>query len=214
MEHGGHIFVFFLLQFSSFSSLEMLRDALLPLLLVIGSVTKSFEDSAVFLFPKSSVFQFTIGVSVPLITSKKGSVVFSAGFQFNYALPWNSTQFKPSIIPARDIQDFNLTSFYLFVENFLDMYGWKNSRHCLLRSICELAKTPLSRNSGDAAEEIIHLVLTPTEVLHESINSNYSQSEKLYQDAEQLGRSGSDCSSTYPNCIESPLESFTRMIMD
>ncbi|XP_034935118.1 uncharacterized protein [Chelonus insularis] len=175
MEHGGHIFVFFLLQFSSFSSLEMLRDALLPLLLVIGSVTKSFEDSAVFLFPKSSVFQFTIGVSVPLITSKKGSVVFSAGFQFNYALPWNSTQFKPSIIPARDIQDFNLTSFYLFVENFLDI---------------------------------------PTEVLHESINSNYSQSEKLYQDAEQLGRSGSDCSSTYPNCIESPLESFTRMIMD
>lgn len=40
-------------------------------------------------------------------------------------------------------------------------YGWRDGRQCLLRTICELAETPLGRRSRqDVLEEMIHLILT------------------------------------------------------
>ncbi|XP_057331714.1 uncharacterized protein LOC130671682 [Microplitis mediator] len=103
----------------------MLRvtSSLLVLIQLNSIVSIAQENhSPVLLFPKNSVFQFTIGVSVPLLaTNKKGNVVFSAGFQFNYALPWNLTQLQsPTIVPSRHTDDFDLKNIYMSIENLLD----------------------------------------------------------------------------------------------
>ncbi|KAH0549492.1 hypothetical protein KQX54_009737 [Cotesia glomerata] len=158
--------------------------------------------------------KFTIGVSVPLLaTNKKGNVVFSAGFQFNYALPWNLTQLQsPSIIPSRHTDDFNLNNIYLSIENLFDRYNWSDGRQCLLRSICELAETPLNRVNTDVLLDVVHLLLTPSEDLPETVNSSHRSIDKLYHRAELLGRSGGDCASSYSGCAESPLKYFTQIV--
>ncbi|KAK0180189.1 hypothetical protein PV327_005858 [Microctonus hyperodae] len=154
---------------------------------------------------------FTLGITVPIITNKEGSLASNLGFQLNYVLPWNLTQLQPQIvISTREKKnDINLQHIYTTIENLLEKFGWNNGRQCLLRSICEIAETPLGTTSRDVVEEIIHLLLTPTEDLPEAVNSSHRSISKLYQEAERLGRSGGDCLFTYPDCIESPLESFT-----
>ncbi|KAL0110225.1 hypothetical protein PUN28_013698 [Cardiocondyla obscurior] len=59
---------------------------------------------------------------------------------------------------------------------------------------------------------IENLLDEPTEDLPVAINSSHRSANKLYQEAERLGRSGGDCVLTYPDCIESPLESFTEIV--
>ncbi|XP_070162208.1 uncharacterized protein [Polyergus mexicanus] len=121
-------------------------------------------------------------------------------------------QVESMIIPARHIRDLNLQETYVAIENLLDEHGWRDGRQCLLRTICELAETPLRRTQQDILEEMIHLILTPTEDLPVAINSSNRSVNKLYQEAERLGRSGGDCILMYPDCVESPLESFTEIV--
>lgn len=52
----------------------------------------------------------------------------------------------------------------------------------------------------------------PTEDLAISVNSTHRSVEESYREAERLGKSGVDCTLTYPNCIESPLKSFTEIL--
>lgn len=72
-----------------------------------------------------SIFQFTIGVSVPVSMNKRGSVVFSSAFQFNYRLPSNLSQLEPTITLAREARDLNLQDAYDAIESLLDrwVYG-------------------------------------------------------------------------------------------
>ncbi|XP_033210109.1 uncharacterized protein LOC117168504 [Belonocnema kinseyi] len=143
--------------------------------------------------------------------SKRGGIGFSSGFQFNHALPWNISQFEPMTVSSRQSRNLELEDIYSTLENLLEESGWPNGRECLLRTICELAETPLARSSQDIVEDIIHLLLTPSEDLPETGYSSHRSISKLYQDAERLGRSGGNCILTYPDCIESPLESFTQI---
>ncbi|KAK2586394.1 hypothetical protein KPH14_010681 [Odynerus spinipes] len=156
--------------------------------------------------------RITLGVSVPVRSNKRGTVVFSSGFQLNYKLPSNISDFEPTVVVARHIRDLDLRDTYSSIENLLDEHGWGNGRECLLRSICELAETPLLRTGQDIVEEAIHLILTPTEDLAGSVNSTHRSVEELYREAERLGKSGVDCMLTYPDCIESPLKSFTEIL--
>ncbi|CAL1681756.1 unnamed protein product [Lasius platythorax] len=167
---------------------------------------------AILLYPENTLYQFTLGISMPVVMTKRGGVAFSSGFQLNFALPWNLSQFEPTIISARHIRDLNLQETYVAIENLLDEHGWRDGRQCLLRTICELAETPLRRTQQDVLEEMIHLILTPTEDSPVAINSSHRSVNKLYQEAERLGRSGGDCILTYPDCVESPLESFTEIV--
>lgn len=72
-----------------------------------------------------SIFQFTVGVSVPVSMNKRGSVVFSSAFQFNYRLPSNLSQLEPTITLAREARDLNLQDAYDAIESLLDrwVYG-------------------------------------------------------------------------------------------
>ncbi|XP_076763348.1 uncharacterized protein LOC143430805 [Xylocopa sonorina] len=141
--------------------------------------------------------------------NKRGGVSFSSGFQFNYQLPSNLSQLEPTIIPARLARDLNLQDTYVAIENLLNRQGWRDGRECLLRTICELAETPFTRTRGDILEEVIHLILTPSEDLPATANSTHRSVDQLYWEAERLGRSGGDCILAYPDCIESPIETFT-----
>ncbi|XP_043504613.1 uncharacterized protein LOC122525751 [Polistes fuscatus] len=121
-------------------------------------------------------------------------------------------QVEPTIVLSRHIRDLDLRDTYTRIEHFLEEYGWGNGRECLLRSICELAEVPLLRKDDDIIVETIHFLLTPSEDLATSINSTHRNVEELYRDAERLGKSGVDCTLTYPDCIESPLKSFTEIL--
>ncbi|CAK9833938.1 hypothetical protein ANTRET_LOCUS10547 [Anthophora retusa] len=171
----------------------------------------SWRSGSVLLYPPRTLFQFTIGVSVPVTMNKRGGVVFSSAFQFNYKLPSNLSELEPTIIPARQARDISLQDTYEAIENLLNRYGWRDGRKCLLRTICEMAETPFGRTRQDVLEEVIHLILTPSEDLPGTANSTHQSVGQLYQEAERLGRSGGDCILAYPDCIGSPLESFTEI---
>lgn len=62
---------------------------------------------------------------MPIIMDEKGGVSFDYGFQFNYALPWNSSQLETMVVQARDntvssLQGFDLTILYRSLENLLE----------------------------------------------------------------------------------------------
>ncbi|XP_060813319.1 uncharacterized protein LOC132905756 [Bombus pascuorum] len=120
-------------------------------------------------------------------------------------------QLEPTIIPARQSRDLNLQDTYAAIENLLNRHGWQDGRECLLRTICELAETPFGRTRQDVLEEVIHLILTPSEDVAGTANSNHQSVDQLYSEAERQGRSGGDCILAYPDCIESPLETFTEI---
>lgn len=53
--------------------------------------------------------------------------------------------------------------------------------------------------------------IRPSEDLPDSVNSTRRIVDHSYRDAELLGRSGGDCILAYPDCTESPLETFTEI---
>ncbi|XP_012349154.1 uncharacterized protein LOC100864066 isoform X1 [Apis florea] len=183
----------------------------LPLGAIAIACSFVWRSESILLYPNNSLFQFTIGVSVPVSMNKRGSVVFSSAFQFNYKLPSNLSQLEPTIMLARQARDLNLQDAYEAIENLLDRHGWEDGRECLLKTICELAETPFGRTRRDVLEEVIHLILTPSEDLPDSVNSTRRIVDHSYRDAELLGRSGGDCVLAYPDCTESLLETFTEI---
>ncbi|KAF7389893.1 hypothetical protein HZH68_011750 [Vespula germanica] len=62
----------------------------------------------------------TLGASVPVRSNKRGSVVFSSGFQYNYFLPSNVSNFKSTIVVARHVRDLDLRDTYSTIENLLE----------------------------------------------------------------------------------------------
>ncbi|XP_011499093.1 PREDICTED: uncharacterized protein LOC105363170 [Ceratosolen solmsi marchali] len=195
----------------------MLRTwfVLLPLLLEAIHPLLGNGDGLVLLYPQSTVFQFTIGMSMPVATNKRGSIVFSSGFQFNYVLPWNLTQFEPTVVHARaspQAQPLRLENIYMVLEDVLEKNGWSDGQECVLRTICELAEAPLARSGGDVVEEIIHLLLTPSEDSGEDDYPSRRSEIKRYEEAEILGRSGTGCGQAYGGCSRLPLDSITRLL--
>ncbi|KAL7304416.1 hypothetical protein TKK_0003214 [Trichogramma kaykai] len=219
------------------------------LLLFLPSLV-SATGEPVLLFPRSTLFQFVVAASTPIAQDKKGSLVLNTGFQFNYAMPWNLTQLghPTPVVRARnarqvrqsqepDSERLNLENVYLALENALEEHGWGDGRSCLLRSICEHAEAPIARSSmhdddsseHDVVEEIVHLLLTPSEELNDresqwsgdnftttTTSSWPSEASTIvdYLEAEIAGRSREPghCRDVYgSSCPESPLEIFTEL---
>lgn len=57
---------------------------------------------------------------MPVVMTKRGGIAFSTGFQLNYVMPSNLSQFEPTLIPARHIRDLELPETYVAIENLLD----------------------------------------------------------------------------------------------
>ncbi|XP_015511298.1 uncharacterized protein [Neodiprion pinetum] len=182
-------------------------------LLLIFSTLSLVRGLSVLLYPQGTVFQITFGLSTPVeLNLRNRAMVYSVGFQLQFTLPYNLTQFEPTIVPARSTRDLTLEDTYASIENLLDENGWNDGRECLLRSICELAESPLERDGQDFVEEVVHLLLTPSEDLPEAFDFNHRSVHEMYHEAERIGKEGGDCISAYPDCIKSPLDSFTEVL--
>lgn len=77
---------------------------------------------------------------------------------------------------------------YEMIEEVLTNEG-KNGRQCLLRTICEVAETPLSHNG--MIGELLDVFFTPGkfEIIHND-----------YHDARRAGLNHIDCVQMYPDC--------------
>lgn len=67
--------------------------------------------------------QLTFGGSTPIEMSKRGGLVFSSGYQFNYALPWNASQLQPLIVSSRQSRNLELQDIYSSLEHLLERYN-------------------------------------------------------------------------------------------
>ena len=88
------------------------------------------------------------------------TVAVSLGFQLNFVLPTNVTEFRQwnATRSKRDVSA-TLQSVYLPLETFLQEYGF-DGRMCMLRSICETAHSPFNHEDNGLLEEIAHSILT------------------------------------------------------
>ncbi|KDR23465.1 uncharacterized protein LOC110837150 isoform X2 [Zootermopsis nevadensis] len=172
-------------------------------------------------FPSGTVFQINFAVQTPVLVPNK-TLAISLGIQFNFVLPTNATEFRQKNVtrPKRDIGE-ALLSMYLPFEALLQEYGF-DGRTCLLRSICETARSPFNHEDKGLLEEIAHAVLTPSSepsIAGLYCDGNYSslkyQSEEVpYLAAECFGMSGGNCRIRYADCPESPLDFISRIIND
>jgi hypothetical protein len=78
-----------------------------------------------------------------------------------YNLPTNATQWHgtPDVAQRREISSRALRNIYAPLESILEQYGF-NGRMCVLRSICEVARSPIHHEEINFLEEVIHAILT------------------------------------------------------
>jgi hypothetical protein len=102
----------------------------------------------------------TLGVSTP-VNDPYRKILISYGIQLVYGLPTNATQWHtaPDVAHRREISSKVLRNIYAPLESFLEQHGF-NGRKCVLRSICEVARSPFYHEEMNFVEEVIHAILT------------------------------------------------------
>jgi hypothetical protein len=103
--------------------------------------------------------QINFAIQTPVLIPNK-TVMVSLGYQFNFVLPTNVTEFRQQNKTRfrRDVGE-ALQSVYLPFEAHLQEYGF-DGRMCMLRSICEAAHSPFNHEESGLLEEIAHSILT------------------------------------------------------
>lgn len=64
-----------------------------------------------------------------------------------------------------------------------------DGRECILRTVCEVAETPLQHNG--LVGELLHLFFSPGD--HEKVDEDFKEAKKF-------GQMGVDCMKTYSDC--------------
>jgi hypothetical protein len=102
----------------------------------------------------------TLGVSTPVSVPNR-TVLISIGIQFVFSLPTNATIWhtSPDIMAKREVSNTTLQNLYVPLESFLEDYGF-HGRTCVLRSICEAARSPFHFEEVHLLEEVMHAILT------------------------------------------------------
>jgi hypothetical protein len=102
----------------------------------------------------------TLGLSTP-VNDPYRKVLISYGIQLVYSLPTNATQWHatPDVTQRREISSRALRNTYAPLETFLEQHGF-NGRTCVLRSICEVARSPFYHEEINFVEEVILAFLT------------------------------------------------------
>jgi hypothetical protein len=103
--------------------------------------------------------QINFAIQTPVLVPNK-TVAVSLGYQFNFVLPTNVTEFRQRNTTRfrRDVGE-ALQSMYLPFEAYLQEYGF-DGRVCMLRSICEAAPSHFNHEDSGLLEEIAHSILT------------------------------------------------------
>lgn len=146
--------------------------------------------------PNGGVAKYVAGYLGPIDTEKFINCNAIRNFQFQYDLPTNITTIF-SKVPARQRSmngephfkpDTSRKIAYELVEAVLAREG-KNGRECLLRTICEVAETPMEHNG--LVGELLQTFFTPGK--HEKLPRDYIH-------ARQAGINRIDCVKLFPDC--------------
>nr|CAH7761032.1 unnamed protein product [Callosobruchus chinensis] len=168
------------------------------------------------LFTRYTVVQFSTGLSVPLVLPRR-SINLSLVAQVNYNLPYNTSNFQPIVVKAREKDkyryfDISRKRFYKYIIDILDSFGL-DGEICLLRAVCEIAEFPMHIKEQDTLlEKIVHFIFTPSLDMTNSTNGNKNKETLQYKLllAEKSGIEGKDCEDEYSDCIVSIVDLFTN----
>ncbi|XP_076254032.1 uncharacterized protein LOC143192525 [Rhynchophorus ferrugineus] len=186
------------------------------LLVVTQSDHQISRRSFYLFFPPSAVLQFTYGLSVPFVLPRR-SINITWAFQAQYNLPRNNTLLQPSTIAVRSNSlnfDLPRVTFYEYLSKILDSIGL-NGKHCVYRSICEIAEIPMYKKDESTLEKIVEFLFTPSlDLTHkEEFNSTVEQYQsgftKKILRAEERGKSEGKCDEKYSKCIISLVDLMT-----
>ncbi|XP_043288494.1 uncharacterized protein [Venturia canescens] len=171
--------------------------------------------------PYGGTLKLLMGISVPISLAKGRSMSFGVNFQFQFPIPQNATFFThyfdagrgrgvrrwrrmtanvTSLPRPRDRAtgpDETRATFYRSLELAIERWGG-NGRECLMKSICEVAETPL-KDQG-LVGQLFDVILTPEHLPGSGFNTRTDYDD--YLRASLTGMNGSDCSLNYPACPE------------
>ncbi|XP_055632679.1 uncharacterized protein LOC129773135 [Toxorhynchites rutilus septentrionalis] len=123
----------------------------------------------------------------------KRSLNAALNLQANYAIPARIVWPVPEHVFKQRLSDAYVDNsrpqLYNVLERMIDSWG-RNGRACLLRTICEVAETPLSHNGMFG--EILDVIFTPTET--DVMDSDYKLARKY-------GMHGVKCAGVYSKCL-------------
>ncbi|RZC36108.1 DM4 12 domain containing protein [Asbolus verrucosus] len=98
------------------------------------------------------------GFGVP-VELKSPTVIFGTVFKGNYRFPTNVSQIRePYVLYERRKRAATRWGIYGLLAQAIEMHGFEG-KSCILRAICEVARTPLEKNYG-LFHELIHAVFT------------------------------------------------------
>ncbi|CAO1347330.1 unnamed protein product [Diamesa serratosioi] len=151
------------------------------------------------IFPNGGTAKFVGGYLGPIDTPKFINCNAIRNVQYQYDLPANvKSLFNKFSNRGRSIGsdenerklvgDSTRQIAYELVEEIMQRDG-KNGRECLMRTICEVAETPLKHNG--LMGEVLQMFFSPGQ--HELIHQDY-------KDAHKAGLNRIDCLNMYPNC--------------
>ncbi|KAL9871513.1 uncharacterized protein ACN427_014541 isoform 2-T2 [Glossina fuscipes fuscipes] len=165
-------------------------------------------------YPPTTVYQMIGSISIPISgLPMNHKVFFDWGFQMNYQMPFNLSEFY--MVPiwstgASNVQkrhlhyqtDFTVRELYEGLKDLLE-------RSCLGRSICELARRPFDDNYKNILTDILTFLLTPS--LHEEHFSAANPENSIYNDVEFISSGiGHSCRFLYQNCTMDLLSLISR----
>ncbi|KAJ3627769.1 hypothetical protein MTP99_015119 [Tenebrio molitor] len=153
--------------------------------------------------PGGSKLLAICGFGVP-VDLKARTVIFGTVFKANYKFPTNATQItNPIVTYARKKRAATRWDLYAVLGRALEMRGFVG-KSCVLRTICEVAATPLEKNFG-LFHELIHTVFTPT-TTNEKVDQH---SDNEYYAAQFFGQKKRNCGEIFSDCGASFLDTFT-----
>ncbi|XP_014471279.1 PREDICTED: uncharacterized protein LOC106742634 [Dinoponera quadriceps] len=116
--------------------------------------------------------QILFAVAIPVDIPGK-SIAVSLYFEANYGLPWEASQFYGENYYAKRNLDRRLV--YEASVQKLESLGYPGL-DCLLRTICEAAKYPLSENG--VLGDILQIVFTPSSSRNENLPDEIVEAER------------------------------------
>ncbi|XP_019531252.3 uncharacterized protein LOC109402674 [Aedes albopictus] len=144
--------------------------------------------------PNGAVVKIVFGAAYPVRWAHRllRSLNLGLNVQANYAIPSTIVWPVPtSVFKNRlnnDLVNNSQAQLYRLLEKLLDSVS-TSGRECVLRTICEVAETPLSHNG--LFGEVLDVIFTPYKSDH---------LDEVYSEARGHGLSESNCNELYKGC--------------
>ncbi|BES93561.1 DM4/DM12 family [Nesidiocoris tenuis] len=137
---------------------------------------------------------FAVPVDIP-----DRDVLFSWNIEANYNLPTNLSIYDLSY-PERSFSGINRSSTYSLIERRLDNLGM-NGRQCLLRLICDIARTPISHNG--LVGKLLEIIFLPSKSIEEEGLDDAIEAEKIGSEEP------TECGQLFYKCPQSLIDVFS-----